>query len=131
MAYFTSVAVWNYLTEPFVFTQPGVETREITPWTESGETWRRLTVKFPKTIANHNADQVFYYDDAYMQRRMDYSPDVTGKPPVAHYTHDHKTFDGFVFPTRRLVHLHDAKGIANQGFAPITIDVAAITVDRV
>jgi hypothetical protein len=45
------------------------------------------------------------------------SPDVTGKPPVAHYTHDPKTFDGFVFPTRRLVHLHDAKGIADRSFA--------------
>ena len=74
MAYFTSAAVWNYLTEPFVFAQSGVEAREITPWTEGGQTWRRLAVKFPKTIANHNADQVFYYDDAYMQRRMDYSP---------------------------------------------------------
>jgi uncharacterized protein (DUF1330 family) len=71
-------------------------------------------VTFPKTIANHNVEQVFYYDDAFMQRRMDYSPDVTGRPPVAHYTHDHKTFDGFVFPTRRLVHLHDASGVANQ-----------------
>ena len=131
VAYFTSAAVWNYLTEPFVFTQPGVEAREITTWTEGGQTWRRLAVTFPKTIANHNADQVFYYDDVFMQRRMDYSPDVTGKPPVAHYTHDHKPFDGFVFPTRRLVHLHDASGVTNQGFAPITIDVAAVTVDRI
>jgi hypothetical protein len=87
-------------------------------------------VTFPKTNANHNPDQVFYYDDTFMQRRMDYSPDVTGKPPVAHYAHDHKIFDGFVFPTRRLVHLHDASGVANQGFAPITIDVAAVTVDQ-
>jgi len=59
---------------------------------------------FPERIANHNAEQVFYYDEPFMQRRMDYSPDVTGSPPVAHYTHDPKTFDGFVFPTRRLVH---------------------------
>jgi hypothetical protein len=27
------------------------------------------------------------------------------------------------------VMLHDAGGVANQGFAPITIDVAAVTVD--
>jgi hypothetical protein len=127
-AYFTSAAVWNYLTVPFVFTQPGVEAREIDPWTEDGQTWRRLAVTFPKTIANHNAAQVFYYDNAFMLRRMDYSPDVTGNPPVAHYTHDHKTFDGFVFPTRRLVYLHDASGVANKEFAPITIDVAAVTV---
>jgi hypothetical protein len=48
-----------------------------------------------------NADQVFYFDRIFMQRRMDYSPDLTGKPPIAHYTYDPKTFDGFVFPTRR------------------------------
>lgn len=40
VAYFTSAAVWNYLTAPFVFTQPGVEAREITPWTEDVQTWR-------------------------------------------------------------------------------------------
>ena len=99
VAYFTSAAVWNYLTAPFVFTQPGVIAREIAPWAENGQTWRRLAVTFPKSNANHNADQVFYYDDAFMQRRVDYSPDVTGNPPVAHYTHDYRTFDGFAFPT--------------------------------
>jgi hypothetical protein len=130
VAYFTSAAIWNYLTAPFVFTYPGVEASEIEPWSEDGQTWRRLAVIFPKTIANHNANQVFYYDDAFMQRRMDYSPDVTGKAPVAHYTHDPRTFDGFVFPTRRRVYLHDASGVANQKFAPITLDVASVSVDR-
>jgi hypothetical protein len=130
VAYFTSAAVWNYLTAPFVFTQPGFEAREIAPWIEDGQTWRRLAVTCPKAIANHNADQVFYYDDAFMLRRMDYSPDVTGNPPVAHYTHDYQTFGGFLFPTRRLVYLHDANGVADKGFTPITIDVSAVTVDR-
>jgi len=128
VAYFTSAAVWNYLTAPFVFTQPGVTALEIEPWTEGTQTWRRLAVTFPKTIANHNADQIFYYDNAFMQRRMDYSPDVTGNPPVAHYSHVPRTFDGFVFPTRRFVHLHDANGVANQQFAPITIEIASVTV---
>jgi hypothetical protein len=72
--------------------------------------------------ANHNPDQVFYYDENFMQRRMDYSPYVTGSPPVAHYTHDPKTFDGFVFPTRRRVHHYDAAGVADQSSAAITID---------
>jgi len=106
-----------------------VQTREIEPWNEDGEWWRRLAVTFPSAIANHNPDQVFYYDDRFMQRRMDYSPDVTGNPGVAHYTHDPETFDGFVFPTRRRVHLHDANGIADQGFAPITLDIEAVTVE--
>jgi hypothetical protein len=68
-------------------------------------------------------------DNEHMQRRMDYSPDVTGNPPVAHYTHDHKTFDGFVFPTRRLVRLHDANGIADQDLAPITLGVTDVRVE--
>ncbi|WP_426239181.1 hypothetical protein [Pararhizobium sp. DWP1-1-3] len=130
VAYFASAAVWNYLTAPFVFVQSGVIATEIDPWTEDGQIWRRLAVSFPTSIANHNADQTFYYDQSYLLRRMDYSPDVTGKPPVAHYAFDHKTFDGFVFPTRRRVFLHDADGIADKGFAPITIDLAYVKVER-
>jgi hypothetical protein len=130
VAYFTSAAVWNYLTAPFVFTAPGVEAHEMSPWSEGdGVIWRRLAVKFPKTIANHNAEQVFYFDDAFLQQRVDYSPDVTGSPPVAHYCHDHQTFDGLVFPTRRLVYLHDANRVADQSFAPITINVTSVVID--
>ena len=52
---------------------------------------------------------------------MDYAPDVTGNAPIAHYTHDPKRFDNFFFPTRRLVHLRDARGKADHGFAGITL----------
>ena len=128
LAYFTSAATWNYLTAPFVFTYPGVSAAEIEPWDEHGALWRRLAVSFGPGIANHNAHQTFYYDDEFMLRRMDYSPDVTGNPRVAHYTHHPRTFDGFVFPTLRLVHLHDEQGNADQSFAPITLDVEHVTV---
>jgi len=130
VAYFAGYAIWNYLTQPFSFTYPSVEVREIKPWDEDGQTWRRLAVWFPKANANHNAEQVFYYDAAFMLRRMDYSPEVTGNAPVAHYTHDPETFDGFVFPTHRLVHLHDANGIADQSFAAITVDIDRVSVHR-
>ena len=130
VAYFTSAATWNYLTEPFGLSYPGVQAREIESWNEDGEIWRRLAVTFPASNANHNRDQVFYFDTNFMQRRMDYSPDVTGKPPVAHYLHDPKTFDGFVFPTRRLVHLHDGNGIADQSVAGITLDIETISVEE-
>ncbi len=129
LSYFLSAAVWNYMTTPFVFTQRDVVTQEVAPWTEAGETWRRLAVTFPERIANHNADQVFYYDAAFMLRRVDYSPDVTGKPPVAHYTHEARTFGGFVFPTRRSVHLHDANGVTDRSMAAITIELASVVVE--
>jgi hypothetical protein len=129
VAYFTSAATWNYLTAPFVFTYPGVQTREIDPWVEDGQTWRRLAVTFPTTLPNHNPDQVFYYDSTFHQRRMDYQPDVTGSP-IAHYTHNPRTFDGFLFYTHRLVHLHDENNVANQDFAPITIDLDTVRLTR-
>jgi hypothetical protein len=81
---------------------------------------------FPPSNATHNADQVFFYDADFMLRRTDYSPDVTGNPPVAHYTSDPVTFDGFVFPTRRRMHLRDADGVADQSLAVITDDVSEV-----
>src|SRR5262249_50599309 len=129
VAYFTSAAIWNYLTQPFGFAYPGVEAHEIDPWTEDGQKWRRLAVSFPTSNANHNANQVFYYDERFMQRRMDYAPEVTDNAPIAHYTHDPKTFDGFVFPTRRLVHLRDALGKATQGFAGITLKIYSVKIE--
>lgn len=130
VAYFASAALWNYLTGPSGFTYPGVQAREIDPRAEDGETWRRLAVTFPPSNANHNPGQVCCYDERFMQRRMDYSPHVTGSPQIAHYTHDPKTSGGFVFPTRRLVHRRNANGVADQSFAAITIDIDTVAVGR-
>ena len=86
-------------------------------------------MSFPESMPTHNPDHVFYYDSDFMQRRMDYVPDVTGIL-IAHYTPDRRAFDGFVFPTRRLIHPRDPNGIADQSFAPITIDVEKVSVHR-
>ena len=66
---------------------------------------------------------------SFIQRRMDYSPDVTSSPPIAHYTHQPKTFDRLVFPTRRRVVLHDGDGIADQRFVAITFDIETICLE--
>jgi len=122
--YFISYASWTYLLEPFLFIFPGVETREIEPWHEVGETWRRLEVTFPKTIASHSTVQTYYFDaDTGLQRRVDYSPDVNGNPPVAQYTSEHRDFDGLAVPTRRRVLLHNQDGIADQMTCHILLDI--------
>lgn len=128
-AYFTSCAVWNYLTAPFVFTYDGVEVEEIDPWDEDGRTWRRLAVRFPAHLPNHNPDQTFYFDEAFLLRRLDYRPEVTDAP-IAHYVHDHRTFDGIVFPTRRAIHVRRPDGTADTTFAPITLRFDEVTAIR-
>ncbi|MEA2615700.1 MAG: hypothetical protein QOE72_1483 [Chloroflexota bacterium] len=128
LGYFLGYAMWTYLTAPFLFTYGGVETREIEPWQENGETWRRLEVTFPSTLATHNRVQTYYYDAEGMQRRMDYAPDVAGNPPVAQYTSEPKRFGGIVFPTHRRVHRRDADGIADLSFFTISIDIHDVIV---
>ena len=98
VAYFISYACWNYLTAPFLFTYPGVETRELEPWQEDGETWRRLHVTFPRSIATHSTEQVFYYGADFMQRRMDYAVEVNGDVLVAQYQYEPKNFPGARLP---------------------------------
>ncbi len=92
VSYFSSYAMWTYLTSPFLFTYPGVEAHEIEPWQEDGQTWRRLKVTFPDTIVTHSQEQTFYYDADGMQRRMDYIVDINGSVEIAHLIGDLPTF---------------------------------------
>jgi hypothetical protein len=128
VGYFLSYAMWNYLTTPYLFTFPGVEKREIEPWDEDGQTWRRLHVTFPKSIATHTAEQTFYYDSEGILKRMDYTVDVNGDAVIAHYMEAYKTFDGMVFPTRRLVYPRNPDGTVDRSFIPIIIDIHDITI---
>ena len=124
MGYFISYATWTYLAEPLLFTLPGVQTREIDPWDEDGETWRRLEVTFPDSINSHSKVQTYYFDsESGLQRRMDYDVEVNGWARVGHYTSEHNDFDGLSAPTRRRVLLRDETGKADHSFAAILLDV--------
>ena len=130
VAYFSSYALWNYLTTPFLFTSPGVQAHEIDPWQEEGQTWRRLHVTFLTTIATHSPEQLFSYDADGMQHRMDYTVQVNGNATPAHYTSDPQTFGGLVFPTRRRVYPRLPDGTADRSEALITIDIDDVTINR-
>jgi hypothetical protein len=103
--YFAGYAMWGYACSPFVFTWPGVSSREIEPWEEEGERWRRLEVNFPQEMHVHSREQTFYFDDQDLLRRIDYDPEVFGSwVHSAHVCDEHRDFGGFVFPTRRRVY---------------------------
>jgi hypothetical protein len=100
--YFTSYALWNYLSTPFLFTRPGFGLRELEPHQEGGDVWRRLLVRFPTDIPTHSDEQTFYFNEKGLLQRVDYVTDVAGGIG-AHYCYDHLSFGGIVFPTRRVV----------------------------
>ena len=103
LAYFAGYAMWTYLNVPFLLARHGVESEEVEPWQESGETWRRLKIRFPAGIATHSTEQTLYFDRRGLLRRQDYNVDIDGTAGAAHYVYDHKEFSGIVFPTKRRV----------------------------
>ncbi len=127
LVYFGSYAMWCYLTIPFSFTLPGFETKEIEPWHEAGETWRRLQVTFPDHLAYHSRVQVFYFDQAGLLKRHDYETEVSGGFAAAHYVFDYKEFQGIKLPTRRMVYPRDEQ----QRYIPeplvVQIDLLDVT----
>jgi hypothetical protein len=123
LGYFLGYACWNYFTTPFLFTYPGVAAREIEPWREAGQTWRRLQVRFPRLIATHNPEQVFYFDSEGLQRRMDYIVEINGSTLVGHYTSRYKNFDGLQIASRRRVFRRNPDNTVNLNLPSITLDI--------
>lgn len=124
--YFCGYAIWNYITSPFLFAQPGFVTRELDEHTENGETWRVLEVTFPDNIPTHNKVQKFMFDDKFMLRRLDYQPDVLGGAPASQYMFDHQTVDGLVFPGLRRVVFNAPSGVF--GAALVLVDFCKFVV---
>jgi hypothetical protein len=103
--YFSGYAMWGYLIAPYSFLWKGVEVREIEPWQQDAEIWRRLEVTYPADLHAHCRQQIYYYDAQGRLRRNDYTAEVFGGfARSAHMCDDHKTFDGLTLPTRRRVY---------------------------
>jgi hypothetical protein len=126
LAYFAGYAMWTYLNIPFLLARPGVESEEVEPWQESGETWRRLKVRFPADIATHSTEQTLYFDLQGLLRRQDYNVEIDGTAGAAHYVYDHKEFSGIVFPTKRRVFRRQPDGHPAPEPLIISIDLDRI-----
>jgi len=124
--YFCSYALWTYLSSPFLYTRKGFETEEIEPWNEDGETWRRLKVTFPPSVASHSRVQITHFGPDGLMRRHDYSVDVMGGATGANYTSNYREFDGIKFPTRRHAFVRSADGSVNTSAAAVAIDISNV-----
>ena len=116
LLYFLGYALWNYAVTPFVFLWTGFDCREGAPWrARDGATQRSLHVTYPPAFPTHSREQRFYFDDRGLLRRIEYSADVFGGwARAVHECDSHRTFDGLVFPTHRVVFARTAAGRARR-----------------
>lgn len=103
VAYFSGEAVWTYLTSPFLYTYPGFLTKEIEPWEENGEVWRRLKIIFPDNIASHTKEQVSYFGPDGLLRRHDYTVDILGGATGANYASGYQNINGIMIASDRKI----------------------------
>jgi hypothetical protein len=122
--YFAGYALWQYAVTPYVFTWPGVISREVEPWHESGQTWRRLEVEFPKGWDVQCQVQRFAFDDRGWLRRHEYRAEIVGPwADVAHYTTHHATVGDLVWPLRRRVYPRGPGGRPVRALTIVALDI--------
>jgi hypothetical protein len=127
LLYFGGYALWGYLNAPFMFRRPGFELEEIEPWSEDGESWRGLRVRFPEGIPAHSREQRYYFDERGLLRRNDYTAEVFGSwAKAANYCWDLEPFDGLVVPTRRRVMPRRRNGKPLRPVAVVTIAISDV-----
>lgn len=126
LAYFVGYAMWNYLTLPFAFAEPGFDFHDMPAWEEEGETWQRLRVTYPDTIATHNRTQTFYFGADYRLRRHDYDVDINGGTPAVHYFSDYTTVDGIALPTRHMIYVRNPD--LGHGKEPLVVSIVVSNV---
>lgn len=126
-AFFSSEALWTYLTSPFLYTYPGFETEEIEPWHENGEEWRRLKVTFPDHIVSHTKTQITHFGPDGLMRRHDYTVDILNGNSGANYTSDYREFQGIKMPTTRRIYAYDDALRKVPEPLLVTLDFGALT----
>lgn len=100
--YFGGYATWNYLTAPFMLARKGFQIEALGPLQGNLGRLDRLQVTFPADVPTHSRQQVFYFDDQRLLRRLDYTAEVVGGwAHAAHLCDEYQTFDRFKAPTRR------------------------------
>ena len=97
-AFFAGRTIWARIAMPFLLADPDVRLEPLEPWQERAETWHRLRAVFPQRIAMHAAEQILYFDETGLLRRLDYQ--VPGSELcLAYYAGAHQRFSGITLPT--------------------------------
>jgi hypothetical protein len=124
LAYFAGYAMWTYLNLPFLLARPDVASEEGTPWEEDGETWRRLQIRFPASIATHSTNQTLYFNSEGLLKRHDYDVDISGGTQAAHYTGEYLEAGGIMFPTKHVIFPRQPDNTPNRDLLVVSIGMS-------
>jgi hypothetical protein len=129
VAYFAGEALWTYLNTPFVYTQKGFVTEEITSIQVDGETWRRLKVIFPDHIKSHTREQISCFGPDGLLRRHDYTVDILGGATGLNYASEYRDVEGILVPSKRRIYAYEG----NYRLVPepllVKIDMGEISIN--
>jgi len=126
LAYFVGISMWTYLTQPFTYALPGFEIRELEPWQEEGEEWRRLHLVWPNNVATHSSEQTLYVGADGLLRRHDYDIVIQANAPGAHYFSDYTEFAGIMVPTRHTIVQRTPDGQSLDESVLVSIELSEI-----
>jgi hypothetical protein len=127
LAYFVGTAMWTYLTQPFTFAMPGFETKELDPWQEGAEEWRRLSVVWPSYLATHSTAQTLYFGSDGLIRRHDYDVEIQGGTGGAHFMRGYTEVAGIRIPTSHRIFPRQPDGQALSEPLLVSIDLSEIS----
>ena len=127
VAYFCGEALWTYLNTPFLYTQQGFATEEISSIQVDGETWRRLKVTFPDSVKSHSREQISCFGPDGLLRRHDYTVDILGGATGLNYASDYRDVDGIIVPTKRRIYAYEGDYQRVKEPLLVAIDMGEIT----
>jgi hypothetical protein len=127
VAYFSGEALWTYLNSPFLYTQEGFVTEELSSIQAQGETWRRLKVTFPDTVKSHTRDQISCFGPDGLLRRHDYTVDILGGATGLNYASDYRDVHGIIVPTKRRIYAYEGDYQLVKEPLLVAIDMGAIS----
>jgi hypothetical protein len=113
--YFSSCAIWNYVTFPALLLRDDIE------WTAPAE--HTLEAKFPPGLPTHCPIQRFHFDpDTGLLRQHDYTAEVFGNwATAANVVLTHADFDGILHPSHRRVTPRKPDGTPRR--LPLLVDI--------
>jgi hypothetical protein len=127
VAYFSGEALWTYLNTPFLYTEEGFATEEISSIQVEGETWRRLKVTFPDNVKSHSHEQISCFGPDGLLRRHDYTVDILGGATGLNYASDYRDVGGIIVPTKRRVYAYEGDYQLVKEPLLVAIDMGEIT----